>query len=449
MTPHTMCFLLFYLYVISPTNAMSKVTKESSLEKNQTNKEDLDEIHSTENHLVLLLPGDGERSSPPCCRAPDVLSCLPASINASLLAAGTGIHLPGTKNLLAFANMVPPAGYHYLGMQGEEAILSISSTTGFLFGTLKTEGRAFTLEHCTTGYHWIEYKVEDFAEEEEEYEDDTKDDEHSSGDVAADDGGMVEFSVMIYYTPEFAAITSDIPGFVDQVLAETNQGYVNSNIPMTIKLHCIEPASISDTSSSSALMLSFMAMKKMSAAALRHSADAAVLLVASMGNYCGRAHSINSIGSGHTISVCAKSCALGYFTFGHEIAHNIGAYHNRETGHINPYYPHGQGHLIDKGAAASGARSILAYYAVGHYTRVNYYSNPNVILNITGTATGTTDSNNAAVLFDNRHALSRVGDESVCCNCNYDVPLGSRVVEFVVSKINKIKSIVFSFFPFG
>ena len=159
-----MCFLLFYLYVISPTNAMSKDTKESSLEKNQTNKEDLDEIHSTENHLVLLLPGDGERSSPPCCRAPDVLSCLPASINASLLAAGTGIHLPGTKNILAFANMVPPAGYHYLGMQGEEAILSISSTTGFLFGTLKTEGRAFTLEHCTTGYHWIEYKVEDFAE---------------------------------------------------------------------------------------------------------------------------------------------------------------------------------------------------------------------------------------------------------------------------------------------
>ena len=29
---------------------------------------------------------------------------------------------------------------------------------------------------------------------------------------------------MFYYTPEFAAITEDIPGFIDQVIAETNQG---------------------------------------------------------------------------------------------------------------------------------------------------------------------------------------------------------------------------------
>ena len=80
---------------------------------------------------------------------------------------------------------------------------------------------------------------------------------------------------------------------------------------------------------------------------------------------------------------------------------------------------------------------------------MNYYSNPNVILNTTGTATGTSESNNAAVLFGNRHELSRVGDESVCCSCPYNVPLGSRVVEFVVDKINKIKGIVMSFFPFG
>ena len=66
-----------------------------------------------------------------------------------------------------------------------------------------------------------------------------------------------------------------------------------------------------------------------------------------------------------------------------------------------------------------------------------------------GTATGTSDSNNAAVLFEKRHDLSRVGDESVCCGCPFDVPLGSRMVEFVVAKINKIKGFVFSFFPFG
>ena len=86
---------------------------------------------------------------------------------------------------------------------------------------------------------------------------------------------------------------------------------------------------------------------------------------------------------------------------------------------------------------------------MGHSTRVNDYSNPNVIFNTPGTATVTSDSNNAAVLFGNRYGLSRVGDESVCCGCPYDVPLGPSMVEFVLGKINKIKGIVVSFFSFG
>ena len=35
---------------------------------------------------------------------------------------------------------------------------------------------------------------------------------------------VATYSIMFYYTPEFAAITEDIPGFIDQVIAETNQG---------------------------------------------------------------------------------------------------------------------------------------------------------------------------------------------------------------------------------
>ena len=39
---------------------------------------------------------------------------------------------------------------------------------------------------------------------------------------------------MFYYTPDFAAITTDIAGFIDQVLDETNQGYENSGIPVRV-----------------------------------------------------------------------------------------------------------------------------------------------------------------------------------------------------------------------
>lgn len=37
----------------------------------------------------------------------------------------------------------------------------------------------------------------------------------------------------------FANVTSDVPSFVKQAIAETNLGYVNSKIPLKLKLHCL------------------------------------------------------------------------------------------------------------------------------------------------------------------------------------------------------------------
>ena len=39
---------------------------------------------------------------------------------------------------------------------------------------------------------------------------------------------ITTYSVKFYYTREFAAATDDIPLYVAQVVAETNQGYINS-----------------------------------------------------------------------------------------------------------------------------------------------------------------------------------------------------------------------------
>ena len=78
---------------------------------------------------------------------------------------------------------------------------------------------------------------------------------------------------------------------------------------------------------------------------------------------------------------------LGYYTFGHELGHNFGADHNPETDK-NYVYEYGHGHLIAKGTQSYGKRSILAYTAPGHYSRCNYYSNPDVIYPGTGTPTG-------------------------------------------------------------
>ena len=56
----------------------------------------------------------------------------------------------------------------------------------------------------------------------------------------ADNTTKATFSVMFYYTPTFASVTTDIDGFIDQVLAETNQGYLNSGVALEAVRMCAE-----------------------------------------------------------------------------------------------------------------------------------------------------------------------------------------------------------------
>ena len=109
-------------------------------------------------------------------------------------------------------------------------------------------------------------------------------------------------------------------------------------------------------------MIAKFAVMKGTSDALRGSADTAVLLV-NYFSYCGIAY-FNTLGSGNTVSVTRKSCALGYYSFGHEIGHNIGLHHNREAPATNTAYSYGHGHLIDAGSSSTGLRTILAYSAI-------------------------------------------------------------------------------------
>jgi len=279
-------------------------------------------------------------------------------------------------------------------------------------------GRTFALEFCgaTDGHVWKEWDTSAFGED-LGVRSLIKVDDDLAGEVAAhrgrgaaDNTTMATYSVKVYFTPEFALETSDIEGFVSQAIAETNQGYANSQVPITVELFCIEPATVNDYPDSSTMLKLFRDMKGVSNyPALRDSADAAALLAVDIGSSCGIAY-VDTTATGHTISVTEKRCSVGYFSFGHEIGHNYGCRHNPEES-TNEVYPYGHGHLID-----GGYRTILAYTAEGHETRANYYSNPSIDLPATGTPTGVAGlSNNAAVLLLNRFAMEGLGDESSEC----------------------------------
>jgi len=360
-----------------------------------------------------------------CCQGDYILSCQEFDIDLSVLGDGD-LYLEPLNTTLTFRGLVfmSSNSYNY-GNDDVEFIITANVEIGSVYGHAAFDnGKSYVIEYCGDDKHVLkELDVENL--ESDEGVDFIDDNSGSSAKFRAkrqavsDTDTIVTYSVKVYYTPQFQATTADIEGFVDQVIQETNQGYINSNVPLRVKKHCTELASISDTSSASTMLGTFRSMKG-TTASLRGTADAAALLVNSFSS-CGIAY-LNTISSGNTVSVTAKNCALGYYSFGHELGHNIGLHHNTAVA-TNGYFSDGHGHLIAQGSASTGYRTILAYNAAGHSQRVNYYSNPDVNYPLTGTPTGVSGvSNNARVLTVQRFDLAKVGDESSGCSSTTTPP---------------------------
>ena len=107
-------------------------------------------------------------------------------------------------------------------------------------------GESFTLESCSEGQVWKSIDMDnlddyetmdldlDFLEPNGNATFQFSFDEelHLLKSGIMDDDQIVTYSVKVYYTREFEKTTSDVAGFIDQVIAETNQGYINSKVNM-------------------------------------------------------------------------------------------------------------------------------------------------------------------------------------------------------------------------
>ena len=355
------------------------------------------------------------RSAEVCCADTTLKACQNVNLDTKLLETGEDLSINGIE--LKFSNRVPPHGFTYKSSNGDEAVISYNPSTGNIFGSLKTtDGRSFAIEKCSSGQIWKEFDTATFdAKEDKAIKLDLPEKKKGLKEAhsAQDNQTVINYTLMVYYTPEFAAATDDIPGFIDQAIAETNQGYLNSEIPLTVSLFCLEAATINDIADTSTFISTFSQMKG-TVSDLRNTADAAVLMALNF-NSCGVGY-LAQASSGWTVSITSKHCALGYYTFAHEIGHNFGCHHNPEEA-ANTYFSYGHAYLIPAGTDSQGRRTILSYSASGHTTRVNYYSNPAVIYPGTGTATGQAPlSNNAAVITENRFDFAGLGDESGSCD---------------------------------
>jgi hypothetical protein len=240
----------------------------------------------------------------------------------------------------------------------------------------------------------------------------------------ADDGSIID--VMVVYTADArvgAGGTTAMQLLIDLAIAETNQSYQNSLITQRLNLVHREEVSYTEsgdidtdlgrlTNSSDGYMDNVHTLRD------THLADVVSLTVENGGGYCGIAWMMGTVSpsfESSAFSVIMRTCATGYYSFGHELGHNMGARHDWYVDDTvgSPYtYNHGYVNAPDLW------RTIMAYNSEcedqgASCTRLQYWSNPDVTyggdpLGVPeGTSTACTEGNlsNPPCDADNRKTL--------------------------------------------
>jgi hypothetical protein len=222
-----------------------------------------------------------------------------------------------------------------------------------------------------------------------------------------DDGSLVD--VLVVYTPAARAAAGSTPAMlslVNTAIAETNVGYANSNVVQRLRLVAAAEISYAETDISTDLgrVTGTTDGYMDNVHALRDSskADEVVLIgegYATGQGACGVAWLMAGNNPGfapNAFAVVDRTCATGYYSFGHELGHNMGLNHARQD-------PVGTGaYAYSYGYKWTGYRTVMAY---SPGTRILYFSNPGVLY--LGSPTGVsealpTSANNALSLNNTR-----------------------------------------------
>ena len=229
--------------------------------------------------------------------------------------------------------------------------------------------------------------------------------------AARDDGSIVD--VMVVYTPSARAAVggaSAMNALIDLVVTETNTSYSNSGINHRLRLvHKTEVAYTEQNFNADLDNITGTAdgyMDSVHALRNQYGADEVVLIINNSSS-CGLAWLMDTVSTNfapYAFAVVHHDCATGYYSFGHEIGHNMGSRHDRyEDSEDTPALPtaHGFVSVAGRWRTVMGYNSECAASNV-NCTRIQYWSNPSV--NFGGRAMGIAAGNSNAA--DNRTALN-------------------------------------------
>ena len=258
---------------------------------------------------------------------------------------------------------------------------------GTLTGTVNAGEVLFLIRPTRDGLHMVrEVDPASYAPELEPIEVSAALEELPESFEGTDDGSNID--VLVVYTPsarDKAGGTTAIENLIDLAVVETNQSYSNSGISQRLSLVDVQEVTYSEAGFNWSTTLSRLAGTSDGYMDGVHSlrdaacADAVVLIVGNA-QYCGMAYLMSNVSSsfaGSAFSLVSYTCATGYYSFGHELGHNMGARHDWYVDSSKTPWAHSHGWVNPP----DRWRTVMAYNsecsASGfNCSRLQYWSNP-------------------------------------------------------------------------
>merc|ERR1712156_642849 len=377
------------------------------------------------------VPDHGNATTPDLCQKDTVMSCNLVQLDLARL-HDSSVDFMGTT--LDFKDM--PGDNTYTFSSGfSEASFTVDPDLDVVWGHVQLEdGRDFVIEpslHICDGCHVVIEEDEDAIppDHAEFLPPSAYANEEMRSNVEAllelgemDQTTIANYSVMLYYTPEVrAAVESsgtNLKKIIDQMIDTANQGYINSQVPIRAKLHCLEetpePEAYFTGNHAKNPMLKVFRDYNGGGNNLRRSADIATLLVTDASPASGWGYVVGDGDYDHrAVTIVQYDHALSYYIFGHEVGHTMGLDHDKydtakKGGSSLTPYSFGY-HIPD-----TKFRTIMAYPHGNHRFPANYYSSPRIavgkyVLGKEGEADAVKRMTNV------RFAIAANGDESEPC----------------------------------
>lgn len=214
---------------------------------------------------------------------------------------------------------------------------------------------------------------------------------NDTADPNADSAAFID--IMVAYTDDARVAAGGTPGIKAAILTalnETNASYENSDVVTRLRLVHVEEYLYVETGNLSTDLNRFSNTTDAHFSSIHtlrntYGADMVGLIVENGGVYCGKPAAIKATEAKAFMAV-ERSCATGYYSFGHEFGHLQGARHDKFSDPKNTPYAYGHGYVHPSAAVANRWRTIMAEnkkcLSLGYScTRLNYWSNPNITYN--------------------------------------------------------------------